>query len=444
MHCWEVQFTDFNNSLLSFEKNGMSDIITILVVEDEQFIREAICEILTFNGYETKAESNGINGLRTAIITKPDLILCDVMMPKFSGLQMLKALRKNSEIENTPFIFLSALASMEDLRRGMNLGADDYLVKPFDRNELLDIISLKLSKSRKVKKHQEKQFKETVNKLENKVEKKTKNFRHSLDRAKNIQNVILPSKEKMVELLPQHFNFYKPKDVISGDFYLVRKIKDHTMIAVADCTGHGVPGALISIACYTSICRAIDQFGLNNSAKILTETNKILVNFMNQNQRSSLHDGMDIALCIIDHKSNLIRFAGAKRPLYMISKDNSFKYENVTNDRLRTIANDKGGVLYEIRGGIYSIGTPEYDFNVQEQIFKYQKGDIIYLSSDGYVDQFGGELNRKYSSKKLKELLLSTYNEKTEKQGQLLESAFESWKGNEEQTDDVTLMGIRL
>ena len=159
----------------------------------------------------------------------------------------------------------------------------------------------------------------------NKIKEKSKGFYDSLNRAKTVQNVILPSDQKMNELFPEHFNYFLPKYSISGDFYWARKLKEVTLIAVADCTGHGIPGALISMAGNMSLNNAVDQFGLTKPAEILTKANELFLDFMNANESNISHDGMDICLCSIEDKSNLIRFAGAKRPLYLVTKKDNLR-----------------------------------------------------------------------------------------------------------------------
>jgi sigma-B regulation protein RsbU (phosphoserine phosphatase) len=408
----------------------------ILIIEDEELIRDVISEILTYNGYETEGEANGEKGVARAIEMKPDLILCDVNMPVMNGLQVLEAIKKNEEIKNIPFVFLTALTTMNDLREGMNLGADDYLIKPFDHKELLATISRLLLKADSLKKENDVQL--------DIVKEQVKGFVDSLDRAKAIQNVILPTEDKMNELFPEHFTFFSPKDIVSGDFYWVRKVGDITLMAVADCTGHGVPGALISMSCYTILNNIIDQFNLVHPAEILKKTNKLFVEFMNSNQESITGDGMDIALCAINNKTNTIQFAGSKRPVYLINKYGEFNTSSLPEERLRTVEDQRGEILYEIKGDVHSIGCRYSTFVAEEQVFEFEKGDVIYLCSDGYGDQFGEISNRKFMSKNLKNFLLSIHSEQLTKQGQLISDTFKTWKGNREQTDDVTVLGIQL
>lgn len=418
----------------------------ILVIEDEKNIRETISDILVLNGYEVECVENGKKGLNKAILIKPDLVLCDVMMPEWDGWQTVKAFRLNPELYCTPFIFLSALSTMKDFRNGMNLGADDYLAKPFDINELLQIISYQLNKVEIRKKihniDSNKNIKEAISGFKEKVKEKSKGFFDSLERAKMVQHVILPSNAEMKEFFPEHFIFYLPKESISGDFYWVRKVDDVTLIAVADCTGHGIPAALISMVCYNMLNTTIDQFGYQNPVNILTEVNSLVSEFMSAHHKNNIGDGMDISLCAINESRKLVKFAGARRPIYINAK--TFNKGTISEDNLRFFENEEGQKLYEIKGSNASVGGIGSNFEIQEQGFHYQKGDTIYLTSDGFADQFGGNNDKKYKTKKMKNLLLSFKDIEMKEQKQLLIKEFINWKRDKEQTDDVTVLGIKL
>lgn len=418
----------------------------ILVIEDEKNIRDTLAEILVFNGYEVECATNGNHGITKAIQMKPDLVLCDVMMPELDGWQTVKAFRLNPELYCTPFVFMSALSTMRDFRNGMNLGADDYIAKPFDINELLQIVSYQLNKVEVRKKinnlDNNKNTKEVLNDFKVKVKEKAKDFFDSLERAKMVQKVILPSDNEMNELFPEHFIFYSPKDTISGDFYWARNIAGIKLIAVADCTGHGIPAALISMVCYNLLNSTVDQYGLRNPAEILEKVNNLLVEFMSAHHKNYIGDGMDILLCAIDFNKKEVRYAGAKRPIYINTEQ--FKPISINEENLRLHENVNGEILYEIKGSNSSIGGIGSNFEIQEQVFEYQKGDSIYLSSDGFADQFGGNNDKKYKTKNLKNLILSFQTNDMMEQKQQLKNEFENWKREIEQTDDVTVIGIRL
>ena len=414
----------------------------ILVIEDEALIRESICDILDLNGFEVESEPDGEKGLQRAFSLKPDLILCDINMPKISGLDVLKAIRADDELKHTPFVFLTALSTMDDLRTGMNLGAEDYLAKPYRNKELIAIISHQLKKVEDLKNIEKEHSRKKLNDFKVKIKEKSKGFHDSLNRARTVQNVILPSDQKMNELFPEHFNYFLPKYSISGDFYWAKKLNEVTLIAVADCTGHGIPGALISMAGTISLNNAVDQFGLTKPAEILTKANELFLDFMNANESNVSHDGMDICLCSIENNSNLIRFAGAKRPLYLVTKKDNFVpvsgVDNYSKLNLEEMA------LYEMKGDNCSIGADDLSFHSEDRVFEYNKGDAIYLSSDGYADQFGGEGDRKFKSKRLKNMLLSIQDKSMSEQKEALAQEFQNWKGDKEQIDDATIIGVKL
>ena len=429
----------------------------ILVIEDEKNIRDTLAEILVLNGYDVECAFNGRNGIIKAIEMKPDLVLCDVMMPELDGWQTVKEFRLNPELYCTPFVFMSALSTMQDFRNGMNLGADDYLAKPFDIKELLQIVAYQLNKVEIRKRtnniDKNKNTKEALNDFKEKIKEKTKDFFDSLERAKMVQKVILPSDVEMKEQFPEHFIFYSPKDTISGDFYWSRNVDGIKLVAVADCTGHGIPAALISMVCYNLLNTTVDQYGFRNPAEILTKVNELLVEFMSAHHKNYIGDGMDISLCAIlpsreacpdfsGGAGGVLQYAGAKRPIYIHTKKiNSL---HIQEDNLRFYENLEGQLLYEIKGSNSSIGGIDSNFEIQEQAFEFQHGDTIYLTSDGFADQFGGNNDKKYKTKNLKNLILSFQTNEMAEQKQLLQKEFENWKKELEQTDDVTVIGIRL
>jgi CheY-like chemotaxis protein len=422
----------------------------ILVIEDEKNIRDTLAEILVLNGYDVECAFNGRNGITKAIEMKPDLVLCDVMMPELDGWQTVKEFRLNPGLYCTPFVFMSALSTMQDFRTGMNLGADDYLAKPFDIKELLQIVAYQLNKVEIRKRtnniDKNKNTKEALNDFKEKIKEKTKDFFDSLERAKMVQKVILPSDAEMKELFPEHFIFYSPKDTISGDFYWSRNVDGIKLVAVADCTGHGIPAALISMVCYNLLNTSVDQYGYRNPAEILTKVNDLLVEFMSAHHKNYIGDGMDISLCAIlpsrEGAGGVLQYAGAKRPIYIHTK--KFNSLHIQEDNLRCYENLEGQLLYEIKGSNSSIGGIGSNFEIQEQAFEFQHGDTIYLTSDGFADQFGGNNDKKYKTKNLKNLILSFQTNEMAEQKQLLQKEFENWKKELEQTDDVTVIGIRL
>lgn len=263
------------------------------------------------------------------------------------------------------------------------------------------------------------------------IQEKNEEILSSIRYAKRIQSAILPSVSQMNEIFSDYFVLYQPKDIVSGDFYWVEKIKIKSdsllektlhLCAVADCTGHGVPGAFMSLIGNNSLRQSSKNSAVTSASQVL--------DYLNENVKHSLssstddmpiRDGMDIALVAIDFVNNQLQFAGANNPLYLI----------------------RNGELQLIKGDKQAIGT-ETQQNYSGHTLSLQRGDMIYLFSDGYADQFGGEEGKKFKYKNLQQLLLSISTNSCSEQKQKLWTRFEEWRGDKEQTDDVCIIGIRV
>jgi serine phosphatase RsbU (regulator of sigma subunit) len=243
----------------------------------------------------------------------------------------------------------------------------------------------------------------------------------SINYAKRIQKAVLKSRISAKELLPNSFFFYKPKDIISGDFYLAEKVGDKIVLAVADCTGHGVPGGIISMICHSAIKRSIRRVGLNDAAKILDETRSLIIETFD-GSKDEIKDGMDIALCVLDIKTKELHYAGANINLYYMK-----------NDKLHLVKPNKQPVGKHIQM------VPFTNHKIQ-----LDKKDIIYLFTDGFSDQFGGVDGKKFKQKQLSDLILSNYKLNLKTQHHIIETSFENWKGNYPQVDDVCVIGVQL
>ena len=245
----------------------------------------------------------------------------------------------------------------------------------------------------------------------------------SINYAKRIQDSFLPSEDIIKEYLPKLYIFYLPRDIVSGDFFWVEQQGDKLIVALVDCTGHGVPGAFMSIVGATLLHESVKTIGTDDTAAILFELDKKVRKSLKQDaQKIVARDGMDAALCIIDTKTNTLKYSGAGRPLYFYRKD-----------ELTILPCDKFPIGWST--------TKEKNFTIQTK--QLLKGDRIYLFSDGFVDQFGldGRI-KKFTPKRLQALLNSTQGLDIAEQGNLIGQTFQQWKGDEKQLDDVTLMAF--
>jgi serine phosphatase RsbU (regulator of sigma subunit)/tetratricopeptide (TPR) repeat protein len=257
------------------------------------------------------------------------------------------------------------------------------------------------------------------------VEEKNHEILDSINYAKRIQTAILPSSQLRERALPEHFVLYEPKDIVAGDFYWLEETEDGIIFAVADCTGHGVPGAMMSVVCYNALNRSVKEFGLRDPGLILDKTRELIVDELSREEEDvDISDGMDISLCTWNKGSNEINWAGANNPLWIWKKE--------SQDML------------EIKPNKQPIGK-HFDMKpFTTHSVNLEKGDRIYLITDGYADQFGGPESKKFKAKNLKNLLVQISHEKINRQIDILRSTFFNWKGELEQIDDVCIMGIEI
>ena len=256
-------------------------------------------------------------------------------------------------------------------------------------------------------------------KSEDLLKSQHKEITDSINYARRIQSAILPNKSFLKTHLKESFVLYKPKDIVAGDFYWMKVVDNKVLFAVADCTGHGVPGALVSVVCNNALNRSTSEFGLTEPGVILDKTRDLVIGEFEQSDEQ-VSDGMDIAFCCLE--GNSLKYAGANNPLWVINEN---------------------GVT-EIKSDKQPIGKYPKNMPFTTHTLELQKGDTIYLFSDGFPDQFGGENEKKYKRKKMKDFLISVRAHSMKEQHELLNQEFESWKGKFEQLDDVCIMGVRI
>lgn len=258
------------------------------------------------------------------------------------------------------------------------------------------------------------------------IDEQKSHIEDSIRYAKRIQTAILPAPEIVKKNLAEHFIFYRPKDIVSGDFYWIDQKEDKVMIAAVDCTGHGVPGAFMSIVGYNQLSFAVNVKKARTASSIMNALNAGVTETLKEDSKaiSSIKDGMDMAMIVLDRKRMELDFCGAINPLILI-RDNE---------------------LLQFKGNRFPVGAYE---GVVPQVFTSEiiplkKGDCIYLFSDGYADQFGGEKGKKFMSRRMKSLLLEMHSEPMQKQNQILLDTFMDWKGEHEQVDDILVIGLRV
>ncbi len=254
------------------------------------------------------------------------------------------------------------------------------------------------------------------------IEAKNRDITDSIKYAKRIQNALLPSFDILKESFADSFILFKPRDIVSGDFYWAKKKNGEVIVVAADCTGHGVPGAFMSMLGISFLNEIVDRNNITDPGSILSHLRESVVSSLKQRQvDSETRDGMDIALCKINSEKNLLWFAGAYNPLWLI----------------------RNGELTEQRADRMPIAIYDKMNEFTTQGIELRKGDCIYMFSDGYADQFGGPNGKKFKSKTLQELLISLQDKDMEEQKEILNTTIEEWRGDFEQVDDIVIVGIR-
>jgi len=278
-----------------------------------------------------------------------------------------------------------------------------------------------------------------VQNQKNKIEEIYDELTQSIDYAMRIQHSVLPDEETLKIVTTDYFVLFLPKDKVSGDFYWWKTIGDKTYLAVADCTGHGVPGAFMSMLGSTFLNFIINEHSNLKSGEILNILRQKTIETLKQTGKlGEQKDGMDISFIIINHKSNKIQFSGAYNPLYIIANKEITDIENAEP----IIQNSK--FFYEIKPDKMPIAIYDKMQEFSTHKIKLNKGDQLYLFSDGYADQFGGEYRKKFKYKPFKELLLNNSNNTFEEQKINLANNFNIWRNNGEQIDDITVVGIKI
>jgi serine phosphatase RsbU (regulator of sigma subunit) len=254
------------------------------------------------------------------------------------------------------------------------------------------------------------------------LETKNKETTDSIKYAKRLQEAILPPLSFIKQYLPDCFVLYKPKDIVAGDFYWCHVLPDEKTVylAAADCTGHGVPGAMVSVVCSNALNRTVKEFGITEPGKILDKVRELVIETFEKSE-SEVKDGMDISLLKIKNETE-VEWSGANNPLWYVQ-----------NKELKELKADKQPI------GTYAEQKP---FTTHKLLL--QKGDSMYVFTDGYADQFGGPKGKKFKYKQLEEKLLTDSHKELEEQKTMLEKTFKNWKGNLEQIDDVLVIGIRV
>lgn len=383
------------------------------------------------------------------------LVISDYIMPNIKGDELLKRFHEISP--TTLKIMLTGQATTEGVTNAVNWARlYRYISKPWEAKDLTLTVNEAIKSFYREQKLeiQNKELKQMNEVLEvrviertqvihnknivleeqkNELDAKNKNITDSINAAKRIQQALLPSNEIFAKSFSDYFVFYKPKDIVSGDFYWAKKIGSHVFYAVADCTGHGVPGALMSILGISSLNQILNKYSHKDftnltASEVLDSLREKIINAFSQTDKKiEQKEGMDIALCMLNLDTNELQYSGAYNSLCIARhSDNKYGFEEIKPDKMP--------VGY----------TPYETHNFTNHKLKVNKGDILYIYSDGYADQFGGKCDKKFMSRKFKELLHFISDKPMTEQKALLELNFTEWKGDNCQVDDILVIGLKV
>ncbi len=408
--------------------------LKLLVINDSSNEKERISqllgayfpEIILYNQTNNSDAVSKIKGILPNII----IIYLDNSNDIDHNLQFLKNVAQTSKG------IIIVISDISDLNLIYQAGATNFIQKPY--SDVTFISNIKsavnlISVLQSVRDHEveiEKKNLEIKTQIENElvqkeiISKKNKEMMADIRYASRIQQAILPNLELLNNNMEEYFILHQPKSHVSGDFYWFSVHEDKQIIAVGDCTGHGLSGALMHMLGSVYLNEIISKGNLNSASYILNQLRDHIMRSLNQKGESGeTQDGLDIALCILDNKTRTMQFAGANNPVYIIN-----------NNELNEVKGDRMPVGIHIN----------FDKPFTNHCIDLKKGDQVYLFSDGYADQFGGPRGKKFRYKQFKELLINISHEPMNIQKEILNNTHDKWRGSVEQIDDILVFGIKI
>ncbi len=462
---------------MSKRKKSSENIPDILVVEDSPTQAARIRYLLESYNYNVEVSENGQKALVWLSKHTPSLVISDIVMPEMNGFELCEKIKSDELTENIPVILLTSLSDPEEVIEGLSCGADSFITKPYNNEYLISNIKKLLSEKtatksgtnilgieinyngekRQIRTDPQKVIKLLLNiyqgsihqnneliktrdelkqlneRLEELVGEKTKDLeiielknnqiKSSIDYACTIQAALMKGSENISDFFSESFCITLPKDIVSGDFYWCVKINDRILIGVFDCTGHGIPGAFMSILGVTLLKEIVIREGIEDPAKIFNRMRSKIVESLGQKGLiSEVNVGMNGSLISYDPIKNNLVYAGAYNTIYLIRDDQ----------------------LIELRGDKMPLSHHLIMKDFSQQEVKIRKNDCVYLFTDGYMDQFGGQMQKKFGYKRFRDLLLKIHKMPFKSQKEALIDEFIIWREYEDQVDDITIVGLKL
>jgi len=404
---------------------------SVLYIDDEE--HNLISFKSTFRReYDIHVASSARTGLEIMEQNEINLVITDQRMPEMTGVEFLEKIKY--QYPDCVRMIMTGFSDMDAIIQAINKGnIYRYITKPWNRAELkitidsaFEVYHLKLQNRNLIAdlKEVNQNLEKIVEQRTRQIEQQSRNITDSIQYASRIQSALMLPSEELDRLLPSHFILNRPKDIVSGDYYWVSHRNNRMIVAVADCTGHGVPGAFMSIMGINFLNEIVNKTEILKANEILNELREHLIRSLGQTgQRDETRDGMEMALCVVDLENYQLQFSGAFRPLYIFR-----------NKELIEIKGDRMPI------GIYN--EEEVSFTNKEM--QVQDNDVFYLFTDGFVDQIGGPERKTFKTRKFKKLLREIHLKPLKDQKSILEKEHTAWRSEIEQIDDILIMGIKL
>ncbi len=413
----------------------------ILIVDDEKHIIQHISSLLKTFGYEAGFIAKPELLFQRLEIEEFDLVLLDINMSGINGLDLLTQIKAHDNFKFIDVIMLTGESDDNTLAKSLELGASDYVRKPIREIILEARIKTVLERQRLIKEISKQnsalaQQQQEISKQKDIAQTAINNLKSSLNYAYRIQNIMLPETEVFNKLLPDSFILFKPRDIVSGDYYWIAECKHKIVVVAADCTGHGVPGAFMSMIGLEQLTEIVNVMGIEQPNLILNALHEGVKRILRQ-EKTSNRDGMDIAVCTIDRIGMSMEFSGAKHPLLYLQKGEGCVEEQTEITMIRGEILPVGGVQIE----------DKRDFNNHTILLAQNtkiRDSVFYICSDGYQDQFGGEQDRKFTPRRLRELLFSIHQKPIVEQKQILNDTIDNWISGRQQLDDILVIGFKI
>ena len=402
----------------------LSDFI-VMIVDDTETNIDILVDTLG-DQYDVRVAMDGETALEDIEEEKPDLILLDIMMPGMDGYQVCEKLKSNPETRNIPIIFLTAMSEVQDEARGLALGAVDYVTKPFSPG----LVKARVKNQIELKKNRD-HLESVVSQLREAYDV----ISDSIQYASRIQRSTLPSPEQIKEAVSDYFVLWEPRDVVGGDIYWYKRWNEGHILILTDCTGHGVPGAFMSLIGNGALEQALSEVSEGDLSTLLQTLHRMVQNGLNQDhaqspdqdqvqKASQSNDGFECGACYISGDKQTMCFAGAGFPLFILD----------------------GNDVTIVKGDRKSIGyrnIPQ-DITFTTHSIALSPHATYYMTSDGVLDQVGGEKRRCFGKKRFKALLLAIKELPLSQQELEISNAVKVYQGKERRRDDVSVIGFRL